>query len=201
MARMKPGGVSTQDELNYTERREQVARLYLQGKTQAELATQFKVNQSTISRDLEAIRVQWQEQALLHFDEIKARELARIDRLEREYWDAWEESKKDAETIKQVGTLDSEKGKIKAGKAEKTSKGQSGNPSFLAGVQWCIEQRLKIFGVYEAIKVRNMTWKDDIVQALIDGRLKPEDVKAAYADSPDLVAEFFTLANVRNDAD
>jgi hypothetical protein len=45
-------------------------------------------------------------------------------------------------------------------------------------------------------RVQEVTWKDDIVQALIDGRLKPEDVKLAYADSPDLVAEFFKQANV-----
>ena len=190
---MKSGGVTPQEELNYTERREQVARMYLQGKTQNELAAQFGVNQSTISRDLEAIRLQWQEQALLHFDEIKARELARIDRLEREYWEAWEESKKDAEIVKQIGTLDSEKGKLKAGKAEKTIKVRSGNPSFLAGVQWCIEQRLKIFGVYEAIKIRQIDWQDEIVEALRNGDIDAETIRAAY---PSLAADFFRKAGV-----
>ena len=184
---------SLEQELNYTDRREKVAKLYLEGKTQNELAALFGVNQSTISRDLEAIRKQWQEQALLHFDEIKSHELARIDRLEREYWDAWEESKKNAETVVQKAKEDGTK------EATKTSKGQSGNPSFLAGIQWCIEQRLKIFGVYEAIKIKRVDWKDDIVQALIDGRLKPEDVHLAYADSPDLVQEFFRRANVSTD--
>lgn len=184
---------SLQEELTYTERRERVARLYLEGKTQSELAEEFGVNQSTISRDLEAIRQQWQEQALLHFDEIKSRELARIDRLEREYWEAWDESKKDAETIKQFGALDSDQKKLRAGKVEKTIKGQSGNPSFLAGVQWCIEQRLKIFGVYEAIKIRAVGWHDEIIDALRRGEIDPETVLAAY---PDLAGEFFRKAGV-----
>lgn len=196
MARMKPGGVSVKDETTYTERREKVARLYLQGKTQNELAAQFGVNQSTISRDLEAIRLQWQEQALLHFDEIKARELARIDRLEREYWEAWEESKKDAEVTKQIGALTKdEKGRpsLTPGRAEKTIKGQTGNPAFLNGVQWCIEQRLKIFGVYEAIKIRQIDWQDEIVEALRNGDIDAETIRAAY---PSLAADFFRKAGV-----
>jgi len=66
--------------------------------------------------------------------------------------------------------------------------------------QSALDKLMRYYGLYND-STRVKTWKDDIVQALIDGRLKPEDVKAAYADSPDLVAEFFTLANVRNDAD
>lgn len=191
---MKPrqDNKSLEQELNYTERREQVARLYLEGRTQNELAARFGVNQSTISRDLEAIRKQWQEQALRHFDQIKSRELARIDRLEREYWEAWEESKADAETMKQFGTMDNEAGKIKAVRAEKTAKGQSGNPSFLSGVQWCIEQRLKIFGVYEAVKLRiDYSWRDELADAVRRGELTREQIEQ---EAPDLVGELF--ANV-----
>lgn len=164
---------STKDETKYTARREKVAQLYLSGKTQNELAKLLDVNQSTISRDLEAIRKQWQERALIHFDEIKARELARIDRLEREYWEAWERSQEDAEIAKQIGTV--KDGKLTDGRAEKTKKGQSGNPSFLAGVQWCIEQRLKIFGVYEAVKLK------------IDGDYHA--LAASLGIAPDVVSE------------
>lgn len=56
-------------------------------------------------------------------------------------------------------------------------------------------------GYVERQEHQERTWKDDIVQALIDGRLKPEDVKLAYADEPDLVKEFFNRANVRSNAD
>lgn len=57
------------------------------------------------------------------------------------------------------------------------------------------DKLMRYHGLYND-STRIKSWKDDVVQALIDGRLKPEDVKLAYADNPDLVAEFFKQANV-----
>lgn len=68
-------------------------------------------------------------------------------------------------------------------------------------IKFYLQTKGKDRGYVERVETRDITWKDDIVQALIDGRLKPEDVKLAYADSPDLVQEFFTKANVRSNAD
>jgi hypothetical protein len=173
-----------------SERRPQVAAMYLEGKYQTDIATHFGVNQSTISRDLEAMRQQWQEQALLHFDEIKARELARIDRLEREYWQAWERSQENEETVKQVGTI--QDGKLKNGRAEKTTRGQVGDATHLRGVQWCIEQRLKIFGVYEAVKLKiDHSWQDLATRAGIDPAAAEKliDENAALLAAADLFAK------------
>ena len=178
---------STRVVTNYTERREQVARLYLEGKTQTEIAAKFDVTQATISRDLEAIRQQWVENALVHFDQIKARELARIDKLERENWQAWERSQKDAETVTKKMGKDGDK------QATIITKGQVGDPQFLRGVQWCIEQRLKIYGVYEAVKLHITDWRSDIVTALQNGDITTEDVKQLY---PDLASDFFAKAGV-----
>ena len=100
-----------------------------------------------ISYDLKKIQETWRESALIDIDEAKARELAKVDRLEREYWDAWERSCEDAETIRQEGRPPEEGEKGKPEKVVKTSKGQAGDPRFLAGVQWCIERRCKIIGV------------------------------------------------------
>jgi hypothetical protein len=122
------------------ERRPKVAELYLAGKHQTAIAEVFGVSQATISRDLDAIKKDWQESALVVFDEIKAKELAKVDNLEREYWDAWQESK----------VL-----KSKDDDGEDVRLSKDGDPRFLSGVQWCIEQRLKIFGVYSAAKVEH----------------------------------------------
>lgn len=70
----------------------------------------------------------------------------------------------------------------------------------LYGADSAHDKLMRYHGLYND-STRIKSWKDDIVQALIDGRLKPEDVKLAYADSPDLVQEFFTKANVRSNAD
>jgi uncharacterized protein YerC len=69
-------------------RRSEVSKLYLAGKTQMEISEVFGVTQACISKDLRAIQDQWQADALMTFDKIKQRELAKIDTLEREYWDA-----------------------------------------------------------------------------------------------------------------
>ena len=134
--------------------RREIADLYLQGWTQSRIAEHlnnseerdYTLSQQMISYDLKRIQEQWRESALIDINEVKIRELAKVDRLEREYWQAWVRSCEDAETIRR---------EEKAGDAERiitTRKGQAGDPRFLNGVQWCIEQRCKIIGIEAAIK-------------------------------------------------
>lgn len=127
-------------------RRQEIGRLYLEGWTQPAIADKFGVNQSTISRDLAAIRKEWMKSAVLDFNEAKAREIAKIDRLEMEYWQAWQESK---EATRKTAVKGKGSGK-KPDYLEKTEtiEERHGNSQYLAGVQWCIEQRLKIYGAY-----------------------------------------------------
>ena len=115
--------------------------MYLQGRTQTDIAEEVGVDQSTVSRDIAALQEAWRESSLVDIDEAKARELAKVDRLEREYWDAWERSCEDAETLRQEGSSE------KPSKVVKTSHPRNGDPAFLRGVQWCIERRCKIIGV------------------------------------------------------
>lgn len=155
----RPKNQSVTRDLTYTERREKAARLYLSGHTQAETADILGVDQSTVSRDLQAIREVWLEAAVQTFDQIKAQELARIDRLEREYWKAWERSQQDVKVLRQKGRIIDENEKMKTAEAIQVVTSQIGDKSFLEGVQWCIEQRLKIFGIYAAVKV-DATWRE-----------------------------------------
>jgi len=120
--------------------------LYLQGWLQADIATELNLSESTVSRDLKALQGQWLKSALIDFDEAKSRELAKIDRLEREYWRGWKRSCEDAETITKDGTP------AAVEKVKRTAKGQAGDPRFLAGVQWCIDRRCKVLGIDAAAK-------------------------------------------------
>lgn len=138
------------------DRRKAVATLYLRGMTQWEIARQFGVNQSTVSRDLEVLQAEWMKSAVTDLGEQKAKELARIDGLERVAWEAWERSCKDEET------LHAETTKGRAGKdgpapdltrTSKTVKGQAGNPRFLERVEWCIATRLKLFGLLDSTSI------------------------------------------------
>jgi hypothetical protein len=126
-----------------------MADLYLQGWLQADIAGELRIDQSTVSRDLKALQSEWLSSALMDFNEAKAQEIAKIDRLEREYWQAWARSCEDAEQTTQEGTP------VKVDKVKKTSKGQAGDPRFLQGVQWCIERRCKILGVDAPTEVKH----------------------------------------------
>ena len=123
-----------------------IADLYLQGWPQVDIAREIRRSPATVSRDIKALQKDWLNSALVDFNEAKARELAKVDRLEREYWDAWERSKQDAEVITTKGKG---KHKNKPEQLERTHKreGQVGDSRFLSGIQWCIEQRCKILGL------------------------------------------------------
>ena len=127
--------------------RRKIANLYLQGRIQADIGEELDINQSTVSRDLQALQEEWKNSSLIDIDEAKAKELAKVDRLEREYWDAWERSCLDEETKRLEGTLAAGEEKGKTTKQVVTRKGQAGDPRFLTGIQWCIERRCKILGI------------------------------------------------------
>ena len=131
---------------------EKIAAFYLKGMRQADIAQQIGVDQSQISRDLKTVHARWRESAMVNMNEVKHRELARIDELERTYWDAWARSMN--ETVK----TRTEKESNGATKASVAKESQVGNPTYLSGVQWCIEQRCKIFGLYEAAKI-SIDWR------------------------------------------
>lgn len=130
--------------------RRDIARLYLQGKLQSEIAEyinsdenrDYTITQQMVSYDLKRVQESWQKSSLLDMNELKARELAKIDNLELEYWAAWKRSQEDAEEVKEV-ILD----EIGMMPVERKRKGQAGDPRFLQGVQWCIERRCKILGI------------------------------------------------------
>lgn len=135
---------STATETTASERRRKVAAFYLEGKPQSQIARLVKVNQSTVSRDLEAVRAAWLASAVLDYNTKKAEELARIDHLEAEAWEAWHRSKKcrTTEQTKQV-TFDD------GTRAEESTKKEyrDGAAEYLRVVQWCIEQRCTILGL------------------------------------------------------
>ncbi len=126
--------------------RRNIAALYLRGKTQVEIAAELRISQATVSRDLAAIREEWVKESVQAIDQRKAIELAKIDALELEYWDAWERSqiatKQEVSEVFGTGVGAGNKAKI-----QKRTTEQTGDPRFLSGVMQCIEKRCQIFGI------------------------------------------------------
>jgi hypothetical protein len=131
--------------------RAEVARLYLMRLTQAEIGAKLGLSRQQVGYDLEAIRQEWLQSSVMDFNARKAEELARIDRLEAEYWDAWEASKKEKETTTSEQTTGGDGEKVKAA-IRKTE--QTGDPRYLAGVERCIERRCRIVGMDAPVESR-----------------------------------------------
>lgn len=132
--------VSHFKKLALTQRRQQVAELYLKGHSQSAIGEQLGVAQSTVWNDLDAIRRQWRESAVRDFDETRAVELQKLDLLEREAWDAWKRSQKPQQSAVFVGDS--------AGpESRKTLSNRDGDPRFLEIIHKCIAQRRALLGL------------------------------------------------------
>ena len=193
----------TQKRLEEAARQRRVAELYLQKKTQSEIAGLLGVDQSTVSRDIHAIEEGWAKDARTDLNAAKVRELARIDALEREYWLAWERSQRDGgheTTIVEGGRERSRTtGEVAevTGKVKRTAKKHSrdGNHYFLAGIQWCIEQRVRILGLDRLAQ----SGEGEAVKALLDSLADLREQVPAPGDFAPVIEDGAAPATSRRD--
>ena len=154
-----------QVEATVAERHERVARLYLQGQTQRQIAKVVGVSQTQVCFDLQAIREEWRKSALMNFTERQAQELAKLERLEAEAWDAWERSKAEqlqtyAET-EQTLPADGEPAAAPVPRKPRTKRSKSsirktqsaGEDRFMEVILKCVERRCKMLGIDAPSKV------------------------------------------------
>jgi predicted transcriptional regulator len=133
-----------------------ISELYLRGELQADIAKVVGISQATVSLDLASLRGEWLASSLMDFNDRRAQELAKVDDLEREYWTAWKRSQQDAE-VKTQKMIDRPEGQSK--EAQKRTEGQTGDPRFLVGIQWCVNKRCELLGL-DAPKKAEITGKD-----------------------------------------
>lgn len=131
----------------------QAIALYLKGYSQQEVTRRMKdetgghsFSIATIHKYIHEAIDQWKANKAELVENYKAIELEKINRLEMTYWDAWEASKKAVKSKgeRQMKTDDGGKALKETTKSERESQG---DPRFLLGLQWCVEQRCKILGV------------------------------------------------------
>ena len=181
------------------------AELYLKGKTYKEIAAEinavnaqngskYRLTDRNINADIRTIHSRWTQSYLVDFDSAKAKELAHIDKLEQQYWNAWERSILSEEEVytEQIKDL---QGKVlnslvpnvkgsghqyNRNRVAKKVKNRDGNPSFLQGVQWCIEQRCKILGISQSIQNINVNWKKEAQAAGVDPDAVVDDLAQQF---------------------
>src|SRR6516164_3836711 len=127
-------------------RRQEVAALYLTGKYQTDIARLVGCSQQQVSHDLKAVQREWLASSIRDFDTVKSEQLAKIDRIERAAWDAWERSCQPREsTVQEV--ID---GEHRINKVSHRKEPQGGDPRYLQIAQRCIDQRCDILGLSTA---------------------------------------------------
>jgi hypothetical protein len=100
---------------------QRIADGYLKGQqTQAEIGEVLGISQSQVSRDLKTLRNRWLDASLRTFDEARAEQLAKLDRVEYEHWRGWEAS---------------------------VAGNRPGSPAYLHGVLRCIARRCTLLGL------------------------------------------------------
>jgi predicted transcriptional regulator len=149
------------------ERRSRVAELYLRGVAQYKIAEELNVTSGLISQDLKKLSEQWQASINENIDKIKAREMEKINNLERQYHDAWIRSceVKTKKSAKKKGLTNKTGQSLGIDSKEQTftEEQQIGDPRFLEGVRWCITKREEIFG-YGAAKKIDLSSKGEKLQ-------------------------------------
>jgi hypothetical protein len=134
--------------------RAEIARLYLQGNLQHEIGEKLGLSRQQIGYELKAIRKEWLASSLMDFNQKKAEELARIDRMEAEAWVSWETSKGQKETTLTEQTTGGDGDKLKAGIRKEA---REGSVDYLKVVQWCINKRCEILGLDAPRKIAPTT--------------------------------------------
>lgn len=156
---------------------DRTAHLYLRGYSIHQIAkiiseeSHYSISHVQILRDIKKIRQIWINNASSAYEEAIGRELAKIDELEKAYWDGYEKANGDKTILlKEIVKSDDDNKNRELKKV--TQQGGLGS-EFLKGIQWCINKRLELLGVQSASKSMTISWED---QAKKDGVGNPEEL-------------------------
>lgn len=172
-----------------------ISRLYIQGTSTAEIVRQFgnergeyKLSRKAIDRDLKEIKEMWYAKVAQRVSDVKAAQLAKIDLMESEAWDAWFRSKLDKQTSV-TSVTNSQRGK--ESKMQTKKEGRNPASEYMKTIQWCVEMRLKLFGAFRDDS--QMTFIDEMAAKLRSGEIQASSVLIAY---PQFAKEVFDKARV-----
>lgn len=145
-------GSNKRTDIQIQEDRLIIAEKYIKGWRRAQIVEFLKelrgytLSEQMISYDLRVIKREWRERRDMALDEHVAHEIAEINQVAREAWDAWERSKKDENIITEKLCPD---GDESAGITIKTVRTDPriGDAKFLSIVKDCSVERRKILGL------------------------------------------------------
>jgi len=141
---------------------EAIAREYLKGRFQHEIAADLALSLATVKRDLAKVRQRWLESSLRDFDALKAEQLAKVDAVEANAWTMWARS---CERRVRTSNQDIEATRY-PGRNTRTDEEQgAGEPRYLQIALQCVERRSKLLGLDAPDKIARTDSKgrDEVV--------------------------------------
>ena len=157
---------STRGATQHEKDRALTASMVLSGVGHAEIAEKLGVSRQQITYDMRVIRERWKARTTMDLTEAKALEVAKIDRLEQVYWEAWE-----------LQCEDEVYADKEAGEGFFRVK-HSGDPAILAGILKCIDRRCKLLGLDAPTQIEGRFFGFTIAFDTPSGPRSPEDLEA-----------------------
>lgn len=157
--------------------RMKIADMYCRGLYQSQIAKEMGLSQQTISRDLGIVRELWRDRAIASFDQHVANQLAKIDNLERTYWEAWEKSQKPKRKERASTSVGGKYDIEKAGTEVELER--DGNPNFLMGVERCIQKRIDLLGLKAPDMWERADWQREMRELGVDAGIEFEKMVQA----------------------
>ena len=142
----KLSDVRRQRKSSAEQRRARVAKLYHSGWLVQDIATAVKAHRETIRKDLACLQAQWLDSQKALYAQRQIRELQRLDVLESENWDAWQQSKEVSLTEMDEQTVGGKDGGKSVTRAVRRH--QVGDPRFLTELRRIVEARCRILGLF-----------------------------------------------------
>jgi uncharacterized protein YjcR len=118
----------------------QATNLYLQGFTMSDIAEKLEISIDMVKYDLAKVRQNWLEHARLDLNELKAKELAKLDYLEQQVWAQWQQSQQPQTKITQ------EESEIKGTSTKTETINLAANPKYAETILKIQERRSKMLG-------------------------------------------------------
>jgi len=108
----------------------------------------YTLHYSSIATDIKKILMQWQSENKEFITRVVDKEIRKLDLIESECWDAWENSKKGKSKSKYKG------GNSNTGQLDEfTKESTNGDPKYFDKILQCIDRRKDLLGYGQAKKI------------------------------------------------
>ena len=105
----------------------------------------MQIGQSSVSRLIGELTQDWLKEGTFNINEARKAELAEINALELEAWDAWKRSRGTKKKETKTTGISAQGNHVD--ETSETKWREVGDPRFLTQVQWCINKRCELLGL------------------------------------------------------